>query len=134
MSAAAGASLRVDAHPVLGDIGNVRELTIYLDDAPVTAREGETIAATLTAAGLNTFRYTKSGAPRRMYCGIGRCTDCVMVVDGSPNVRTCVTLVREGMDVRTQRGLGSWSGVAAGYGGAELGAGTDGEGAGDVRR
>ena len=29
-----------------------------------------------------------------------------MVVDGVPNVRTCVTPVREGMDVRTQHGLG----------------------------
>ena len=36
----------------------------------------------------------------------GQCTDCVMVVNGRPNVRTCVTRVEAGMRVETQRGLG----------------------------
>jgi predicted molibdopterin-dependent oxidoreductase YjgC len=44
-----------------------------------------------------------------MFCGIGRCTDCVMTVDGVPGVRTCVTEVREGMRVERQRGVGNWS-------------------------
>ncbi|MHB8947330.1 MAG: (2Fe-2S)-binding protein, partial [Bacillota bacterium] len=46
--------------------------------------------------------------PRGLFCAIGRCTDCVMTVDGVPNVRTCVTPVREGLRVETQRGLGEW--------------------------
>jgi aerobic-type carbon monoxide dehydrogenase small subunit (CoxS/CutS family) len=54
------------------------------------------------------LRYTKKGSPRQMFCGIGRCTDCVMTVDGIPGVRTCVTEVREGMRVERQRGSGSW--------------------------
>jgi hypothetical protein len=32
-----------------------------------------------------------------------------MVVDGRPNVRTCVTLARDGMVIETQKGLGSWA-------------------------
>ena len=48
------------------------------------------------------------GYPRGIFCGIGRCTDCVMTVDGQPNVRTCVTPVRAGMKVETQQGLGKW--------------------------
>jgi len=31
-----------------------------------------------------------------------------MIVDGVPNVRTCVTPVRDGMVVQTQKGLGEW--------------------------
>ncbi|WP_414144401.1 2Fe-2S iron-sulfur cluster-binding protein, partial [Absicoccus sp.] len=35
----------------------------------------------------------------------GRCTDCVMVVDGKPNIRTCVTPLKAGMQVQTQYGV-----------------------------
>jgi aerobic-type carbon monoxide dehydrogenase small subunit (CoxS/CutS family) len=67
------------------------------------------IAAMLLAHGISTFRRTvKNDSPRGIYCGIGRCTDCIMTVDGVPNVRTCVTPVREGMSVETQRGVGRW--------------------------
>jgi NADH dehydrogenase/NADH:ubiquinone oxidoreductase subunit G len=31
-----------------------------------------------------------------------------MTVDGVPNVRTCVTPVRDGMIISTQKGLGKW--------------------------
>ena len=34
----------------------------------------------------------KEHKPRGIFCAIGRCTDCVMVVDGKPNVRTCMTI------------------------------------------
>ena len=36
---------------------------------------------------------------------MGRCSDCMMIVDGQPNVRTCVTLVKDGMRVEVQHGL-----------------------------
>lgn len=45
-------------------------------------------------------RYTKKEHKLRgIFCAIGRCTDCVMIVDGKPNVRTCVTPLVEGMKV-----------------------------------
>ena len=73
------------------------------------AYEGEPIAAALLAGGIRVFRHThKKGEPRGVFCGIGRCTDCMMTVDGVPNVRTCVTPAREGMVIETQRGLGRW--------------------------
>ena len=76
--------------------------------APVkfTFDEGEPIAAALKAAGVMVHRYTKKEhKPRGIFCAIGRCTDCVMVVDGVPNVRTCITPLKAGMDVRTQYGV-----------------------------
>ena len=40
-----------------------------------------------------------------IFCAIGRCTDCVMIVNGVPNVRTCVTPLEEGMQIQTQYGV-----------------------------
>ena len=68
--------------------------------------EGEPIAMALKAAGVEVHRFTaKRHEPRGIFCAIGRCTDCVMVVDGKPNVRTCMTPLVAGMDVRTQDGV-----------------------------
>jgi NADH dehydrogenase/NADH:ubiquinone oxidoreductase subunit G len=36
---------------------------------------------------------------------MGVCFDCLVVVDGVPNTRACVTWVREGMHVARQDGL-----------------------------
>ena len=53
------------------------------------------------------MRYTtKQHTARSIFCGIGRCNDCKMIVNGVPNTRTCVTPVEEGMTVETQYGLG----------------------------
>ncbi len=77
-----------------------------MDGNKIPAVEGETIAAALLAAGIRVNRYTqKRHEPRGLFCGIGQCTDCVMVVNGVPNVKTCVTPVSEGMTVETQHGL-----------------------------
>jgi predicted molibdopterin-dependent oxidoreductase YjgC len=73
----------------------------------LTAKRGEMIAAALLANGIRIHRYTaKNHEPRGIYCGIGQCTDCVMTVNGNPNVRTCVTPVEDGMVIETQQGYG----------------------------
>lgn len=108
-SKATSTDSRIARHPILGELESAKEVTILFDGEPVRAREGEPIMAALVAAGVTVFRYTKKNSPRRMFCGIGRCTDCVMTVDGIPGVRTCVTPVREGMRVERQRGAGSWA-------------------------
>jgi len=83
-------------------------VNIYVDGKEILAVEGEPIAATLLAEGIAIFRYTpKLREPRGLFCGIGKCTDCMMIVDGRPNVRTCITPVTSGMRVETQRGLGA---------------------------
>lgn len=79
-------------------------MTLSLDGRPVTAFEGESVAALLLAEGHVATRLTAGGASRGVYCGMGVCFDCLVVVDGVPNTRACVTWVREGMDVRRQEG------------------------------
>jgi predicted molibdopterin-dependent oxidoreductase YjgC len=104
-----GTTYRVLEHAVLGHDGSSEDVEIFLDGVPMRAKEGEPVMAALVAAGVHVFRHTKKGSPRRMFCGIGRCTDCVMKVDGVPGVRTCVTRVRAGMRIERQDGLGNWS-------------------------
>ena len=98
--------MRVSEHPILGALPEAESVTIYFDGQPIPARAGEPIAATLMNAGIRAFRTTaKRHEPRGIFCAIGRCTVCMMIVDGVPNTRTCVTLVRDGMQVETQHGL-----------------------------
>jgi predicted molibdopterin-dependent oxidoreductase YjgC len=79
-------------------------VTILLDGEPVEAFEGETVAAVLLSQGRIETRRTVGGEPRGIFCGMGVCFDCLMVVDGVPNTRACMTWVREGLDVRSQQG------------------------------
>jgi predicted molibdopterin-dependent oxidoreductase YjgC len=104
--------MRIINHPILGELKNVNRVIIYYDGRPVEAIKGEPIAAALLAAGIRKFRKTvKTGESRGVYCGIGQCNDCIMEVNGVPNVRTCVTLVEEGMIIKTQEGLGKGGGL-----------------------
>lgn len=100
------AGYRVPSHPILGEARSPDTYILY-DGKRIPAVTGEPVAFALMAAGIRVMRYTaKAGRPRGVFCGIGRCNDCKMTVDGVPNVRTCVTPVREGMRVETQQGLG----------------------------
>ncbi|MCK5156393.1 MAG: (2Fe-2S)-binding protein [Spirochaetales bacterium] len=98
---------RVTEHPILGSMETVKQVEITIDGKVITALEGETIAAALSANNIRIFRQTtRFKTFRKIFCGIGQCTDCIMIVDGKPNVRTCVTRVKAGMSVRTQIGRG----------------------------
>jgi predicted molibdopterin-dependent oxidoreductase YjgC len=98
---------RIIHHQILGELPERKMIEITCDGQKITAREGETIAAALIASGKKVFRYSvKKKEPRSLFCAIGLCTDCVMTVNNKPNVRTCITLVEEGMEIKTQSGLG----------------------------
>lgn len=97
--------MRIIHHPILGDMGERKKVIIKVDGVEIEAYEGEPIASALIAAGIKVFRNTrKRNEPRRIFCAVGRCTDCIMTVDGQPNVRTCITPVVEGMEIFTQKG------------------------------
>ena len=95
-------------------IARGKAFPLRVDGERVPAHAGETVAAALLAAGRRALRRTAGrGAPRGVYCAMGVCGECIMVVDGEPGVRTCVTLAAPGMTVQTQHG---W--LAAGPGDA----------------
>lgn len=80
-------------------------VTLTVDGKPVTAREGDTVAAALLAAGIDHCRTTPvSGAPRAPYCLMGVCFECLVTVDGVGSRQGCLVPVRVGMKVETQLG------------------------------
>ena len=100
---------RIVEHPILGAPSKGSRVVFTYDGVEMEGYEGESIAMALKAAGVEVHRFTaKRHEPRGIFCAIGRCTDCVMVVDGKPNVRTCMTPLVAGMDVRTQDGVASF--------------------------
>jgi len=95
--------MRIEDHPIMGRAERGERIKMKVNGETVTAFDGETIAAALIASGQRVFRYTaKRSEPRGVFCALGRCTDCVMTVDGQPNVRTCVTPARDGMIIQVQ--------------------------------
>jgi len=81
----------------------VTPLTMSFDGRSVPAREGDSVASALLAAGIAVTRRTLvSGAPRGPWCMMGACFDCVAVIGGRRGVRTCMTPAREGLRVETQ--------------------------------
>jgi predicted molibdopterin-dependent oxidoreductase YjgC len=102
-------SRRLANHPVLGVAPQPPVARVVVDGRERRGLAGEPLAALLLAHGVGVMRsMPESGAPRGLFCGVGRCSDCLMTVDGEPNVRVCVTPVVDGMRVQTQRGLGAW--------------------------
>jgi predicted molibdopterin-dependent oxidoreductase YjgC len=78
---------------------------LSVDGEEITAYPGDTIAAALYAAGRRAWRTARNGEPRGLLCGIGVCFDCLVTVDGVPNIRACQALAQPGMVVVTgQRG------------------------------
>lgn len=80
-------------------------VTVWFEGRQLTAREHDSVAATLLAHGIGTTRTTaKSGAPRGPYCMMGACFECLGEVDGRTGVQLCLTPVRQGMRIARQSG------------------------------
>ncbi len=101
--------MRIKEHPIL-DFDRKEEITFTYNGKEIKAYEGETIAAALYAAGIRVLKTSsKYERPRGLFCAIGNCSSCHMVVDGTPNVKTCITKVKEGMVVEQEVGKGDVS-------------------------
>jgi hypothetical protein len=79
-------------------------VSVSLDDRPLIAYSGETVAAAIVADEGLTTRETVRGSRRGIYCGMGICYDCLVVINGVPNTRACMTIVTEGMRIYRQVG------------------------------
>lgn len=100
--------IRLKSHPII-DFESKRGKPIHFlyRGKRVKAYEGETIAAALWASGIKTLhRSQKYHRPRGLFCAIGKCSSCLMTVNGIPNVKTCIKQVKKGMVVETQNGKG----------------------------
>ena len=91
--------------PLNGNIERGATVTIDLNGKPVTAYLGESVATALLSEEVFAMRTTTLGESRGVFCGMGVCFDCLVVVDDKPNTRACMTWVKAGMNIRTQDGL-----------------------------
>ena len=97
--------MRVFNHPILEPKKEEKMIELFFDGKKIKAYEGDTVASALIANGILKFRNTsRKGEPRGYFCGIGRCTDCMMTVNDVRNTRTCITKVDEHMVIESQKG------------------------------
>jgi predicted molibdopterin-dependent oxidoreductase YjgC len=101
--------MRIQEHPIL-DFKRGKKITFTYNGQEIEAYEGDSIAAALHAAGIKVLkRSIRYNRPRGLFCAIGNCSSCLMKVNGFPNVKTCITMVEDGMVVEEQKGKGDLS-------------------------
>ena len=81
-------------------------IEVTVDGETVPGVEGQTVAGVLLAAGRKSWRTTRSGAPRGVFCGIGACFDCLVDVNDDHAVRACLVQAHHGDQVRTSASVG----------------------------
>jgi sarcosine oxidase, subunit alpha len=89
-------------------INRDEEVVFTFRGKPVRAFRGDTLGSGLYAAGQRVFsRSFKYHRPRGLLCCSGSCPNCMMTVDGVPNVRVCAEPARPGVNVEPQNVRGS---------------------------
>ncbi len=103
-----GGMKRIIDHPILPPLSRrLTTIPFTFEGETLEGIDGEPVAAALAAAGIKDFHYSHTYREARgLFCGIGQCQECVMVIDGVPNIRTCITPLRKGMVIRRQIGRG----------------------------
>jgi len=99
---------RLVEHPILDVKSSTSKahVVFYFEGQPICALPSDTIASALIANGVDIFGFTEHNHARGFFCAIGKCSSCLVEVDGIPNVRSCITPVRDGINVRRQEGRG----------------------------
>lgn len=59
------------------------------------------VSAAILKTGIYAFRRSATGEPRGPLCGMGICFECRVIINGEPHCRSCQTVCKDGMDVRT---------------------------------
>ncbi|MBU8880674.1 (2Fe-2S)-binding protein [Bacillus sp. FJAT-29790] len=97
---------RIIDHPILGKLNDREKISFQYDGKIYEAYENETIAAALLANGIRKLRvHEESGTPRGIYCNIGHCMECRVMVNDQANIRACLTVVKKDMVVESGKQL-----------------------------
>ncbi len=74
---------------------------VRVNGVSVTMPAGSMVSAAIVKTGVHCFHRSVSGEPRGPLCGMGICFECRVTIDGEQYCRSCQTVCRDGMDVRT---------------------------------
>lgn len=84
----------------IGAINRKEPVTFTVNGKEVSAFKGETLLAALLAAGYKQLKKSPvKKSPRGALCGMGVCFECIVTVNGIPNIRSCMTEVENHMKV-----------------------------------
>lgn len=76
-------------------------VTLVVNGVSVEMPAGSMVSAAILKLGINAFRRSATGEPRGPLCGMGICFECRVTINDEPHWRSCQTVCKEGMDVRT---------------------------------
>ena len=94
----------IKEHPIL-DFKRGKQVKFFFEGEEIVGYEGLPIAAALHAAGVKVLSFSeKYDRPRGFFCAVGKCSSCLMEVDGRPNVMFCMEPLKAGMKVKRQKG------------------------------
>jgi predicted molibdopterin-dependent oxidoreductase YjgC len=86
-------------------VGREESVNIRFEGSTVVVPAGISVAAALLLSGAGHFRTTPiSSTVRAPYCMMGVCFECLVEIDGHPSRQSCLTTVRDGMEIRRQSG------------------------------
>ena len=77
-------------------------VTLAVNGIAVEMPAGSMVSAAILKTGVHAFRRSVTGEPRGPLCGMGICFECRVTIDGEQHCRSCQTVCRNGMDVRTE--------------------------------
>ncbi len=92
--------LRIEGHPILPPLP-APSVSFTWNGQKLLGRPDEMVSSALYAAGISVFgHHHHDGGAQGIFCVNGQCSQCTVLVDGRP-LKSCMTLVREGMVVKS---------------------------------
>jgi NADPH-dependent 2,4-dienoyl-CoA reductase/sulfur reductase-like enzyme/Fe-S-cluster-containing hydrogenase component 2 len=94
----------ITTHPIL-EIPERKKIKFNFNGRALTGFEGMVISSALFLNKIKIFgHHEKDGSPQGIFCANGQCSQCNVIVNGIP-VKGCMTLLREGMIIKSCNGL-----------------------------
>ena len=94
----------ITQHPVL-NVTKKDYVPFTYNGEKLTGIKGDPVSSALIANSINIFSlHHKNDAAQGIFCANGQCSHCTVLINGSP-MKSCITPLEEGMDIRTLKGL-----------------------------
>jgi D-hydroxyproline dehydrogenase subunit gamma len=77
------------------------QIQLRVNGKTVSVLAGTVVAAAVALAGQKRFRRSVRGEARGPLCGMGICMECRVTINGQAHSRSCQTVCKEAMEVRT---------------------------------
>ena len=95
---------KLNNHPVLPVLEH-KQVRFTFNGQEYMGTDGEAVSSALIANNIQIFsHHHKNKAAQGIFCANGQCSHCTVLIDNAP-MKSCVTSLREGMNIRRLEGL-----------------------------